>query len=131
MAHRVSKPTKASAVLVIAAATLAGCATNTQSSPIASPCIATLFTFVGFEEGLADIQQDGKLLWEGRLEQYDPSTDISGEAYLCAQADREILMQAGGKTYRASIPNVQQRHFVLINSRTVDPTVRDTPFLLD
>lgn len=131
MAHRVSKIIRASTALVIAAAALAGCATSTQPSPTVSPCIATLFTFVGFGEGLADIQQDGKLLWEGRLAQYDPSTDISGEADICAQADREILVRAGGKIYRASIPNIPQRHFVLINSRTADPTVQDTPLLLD
>lgn len=86
---------------------------------------------MGFEDGLADIQQDGRRLWEGRLAEYDPSTDISGGTEICARGNRELVIHAGEKTYRISLPDNQPRHFVLIDFRSAEPTIQGRPFLLD
>jgi len=122
----------ASIILVLASATaLTGCIAIAPTAATEVSCQTTFVTFVGFGDGLADIQQEGRRLWEGRLADYDPSTDISGGGEICAQDSRELILHAGGKTYRAVLPNNQSRHFVLIDSRSAEPTIQNRPFLLD
>ncbi|MNT16667.1 hypothetical protein D3C86_1689280 [compost metagenome] len=113
------------------ASVMSGCATITQAPTAKAACPTTFVTFVGFGEGVADIQQDGKALWQGRIAQYDPSTDISAQAQICAEGSREIVVHAAGKTYRASLPANQQPYFVLIDSRSAEPTIQGRPFLFD
>ena len=121
--------------LLAAAIVLAGCssqgAATTQAPMTGASCQTTSVIFVGFGNGLADIQQDGMRLWEGRLAEYDPSTDISGEAEICARSELELVLRAGEKTYRALLPDKQPRHFVLIDFRSAEPTIQGRPFLLD
>ncbi len=82
-------------------------------------------------EGPADIQQDGRVLWHGRVAQYDHSTDISAQAQICVDERREIVVHASGKTYRASLPANQPPYFVLIDARNTKPVIQRRPFLLD
>jgi len=110
--------------------TVPACAVDTQM-PQAESCQTTSVTFVGFSEGPGDIQQGDKVLWEGRLAAYDPSTDISAYTQVCAVTDQEILVHAGGKTYRASLPADRAPYYVLIDSRSTESAVQDFPFLLD
>lgn len=122
----------ASTVTVLAAVmALAGCMATTQAPLTGASCRTTSVTFVGFGDGLADIQQDGQRLWEGRLAEYDPSTDLSGGTEICARSNRELVIHAGEKTYRVSLLGNQPRHFVLIDFRSAEPTIQGRPFLLD
>lgn len=132
MAHHPFHFREASTVLVLAAAVaLAGCMANKEAPVTGASCKTTSVTFVGFGEGQADIDQGGHRLWEGRLAEYEPSTDISGGTEICARSDRELVLHAGDKTYRVSLPDNQLRHFVLIDFRSAEPTIQSSPFLLD
>lgn len=111
--------------------TLAGCVATVQAPLTEASCKTTSVNFVGFGAGPADIQQDGERLWEGRLAEYDPSTDISGGAEICVRGDGKLVLHAGDRTYRVSLPHNQPRHFVLIDFRSAEPTIQDRPFLLD
>lgn len=107
---------------------LLGCAPTTRTT---DRCLATSVTFVGFSEGRGDIQQSGKVLWRGHLDDYDPSTDISAHTEVCAYEGQELLLNAGGKTYRVSLPGDRQPYFVLIDARSTDAAIQTLPFLLD
>lgn len=132
MAHRPFQLRAASTVLVLAAAIVsAGCVATMQAPVTGALCKTTFVTFVGFGDGLADIEQNGQRLWEGRLVEYNPSTDISGGAEVCAHGNRELVLHAGSKTYRARLPDNQARSFVLIDFRSTEPAIQGHPFLLD
>lgn len=107
---------------------LLGCAPTTRAT---DRCLATSVTFVGFSEGPGDIQQSGKVLWRGHLNDYDPSTDISAHTEVCAYEGQVLLMHAGGKTYRVSLPGNRPPYFVLIDSRSSESAIQTLPFLLD
>ena len=132
MARRPFQLRAASTVLLFAAAILlAGCGATTHAPVSGASCKTAFVTFVGFGDGLADIEQNGQRLWESRLAKYDPSTDISGGAEICAHRNRELVLHAGSKTDRARLPDNQARSFVLIDFRSTEPAIQGHPFLLD
>ncbi|HEY0601243.1 hypothetical protein [Brevundimonas sp.] len=120
------------AVAVASMSMLSACNPTLQRSKAAgSPCATTFVTFVGFEESQAKIEQNGRQAWQGQIDRYNPSTDISAQVQLCLQTGRDIAVEADSRTFRTVLPAGAAPFYVLIDSRSEDPLVQKTPFLLD
>ena len=118
-------------LMFVVGALVSGCAAFSKGRVVDAACTPTSVVFVGFGEGPANIEQNGTMLWQGQLADYDPSTDLSGGTQLCADAGRDLILHAGGKAYRAPLPETRPPYFVLVDFRTNEPTVQRRPILLD
>lgn len=130
IASAARRPGKTTPLALLAMLMVSACA-SVAPEETASVCPKMFVTFVGFEEGVGTVRQNGSLLWQGRIARYDPSTDISASAELCATGGSEMVAEALGKTYRARLPTDASPYFVLIDARTEEPLIQKRPFLLD